>query len=639
MLQAIHDKLHGWVAYVALAGIGGSFIFWGINWTLADPNYAVKVNGREIPVNDVREAYQRQLAQLQRQSDTTLSDAQREDLKREVLDGFIHDEALQTRVESLGYRVRDEDLLKAMAQIQAFQIDGKFDMAYAIAMLKAQGRPISDVEKLLRRKLQLEQLDAAMRTTTFVTSSELKRLEGLTLQQRELAWLVVPAAHFAAEAVPDDAAITAYYEAHKSEYMTPETVDVRYVEIDLDALEKQVPVGDDALKAFYEDQKAKNPDSFGEPEQRRISQILIPATDPKDDAAAKAQAETLLKRAQAGEDFAKLAKEFSQDASSAQKGGDLGWLKRKTLAPNAESALTPIADAAFAMKVGDVSGPIKTQFGYHILKLAGIQDATVKTFEQARSDLEVEYRRNEAERRFNELQDQLADAALQNSTDIDAVAKKAGLSVVTIEHFTRGEGGGALLKQPKAIAAAFSPEVLDGQVSPIIELDKGHGIVMKVGNHRMPQQEPLAQVRDNVVAAWKKQRGEQLAVEAAAGAASRLAAGESWEAVAKGLAVPLQAARFVSRGEQNVPAEVRRVAFELPKPAADKPEYRSVPLQDGDAAVFALTAVRVDPSTTPEEQAMAQRQFAQLVAASESESYALAARADAKVVVNPKAIE
>ncbi len=638
MLQTIHDKLHGWVAYVVLGGIGASFVFWGINWTLAEPTYAAKVNGREISVNEVRETYQRQLAERQRQSEGALPDSARDEIKRQVLSDTIASEALQTRIESLGYAVRDEDLLKALAQIPAFQVGGKFDMAYAVAMLKAQGRPIGEIETMFRRKLLLDQLDAAMRATSFVTASEAKRLEALLRQQRELAWAIVPAAHFAAEAVPDDQALTAYYEAHKSDYLTPESVDVRYVEIDLGALAAKVAVNDDQLKAFYEDQKAKSPDSFGTPEQRRLSQILFTVGDAKDDAAVKAKAEAVLKRAQAGEDFAKLAKEVSQDPVSAQKGGDLGWVKRKTLAPNADSALTPIADAAFQMKVGEIAGPVKTQFGYHLLKVDGIEDASVKTFEQSKADLEVQYRRNEAERQFNDLQDQLADAALQNATDIDAVARKAGLTVVTIEHFTRSDGGGALLHSPKAIAAAFSPEVLDGQVSPIVELDKGRGVVLKVSNHQMPQQKPLSEVRDAVIAAWKKQRGEQLATEAAASAVTRLDAGESFEAVAKGLGVPLQAAHFVARGDQAVPAELRRVAFDLPKPEA-KPEFRSVPLGNGDAAVFALSAVRADPSVSPEEQAMARREFARLYASAESESYALAARADAKVVVNPKAIE
>jgi peptidyl-prolyl cis-trans isomerase D len=631
MLQKIHDKLHGWVAYVVLAAIAASFVFWGINWTLAAPDYAAKVNGREISANDVRQAYQQQLAQAQRRTGGPLSDAQRDEIKRELLDQYIGSEALLSHVQDLGYRISDAELLKAESQIAAFQVNGKFDYAHAIAVLKAQGRSIAEIEGLIKRQAQLEQLDAAMEASSFATPSEVKRLNELTHQQRELAWAVVPAARYAATATPDEAAITAYYDAHRAEYMTPETVNLRYVEINLASLAAKVSVTDAALKTYYEEQKTKAPENFSQPEQRRISHILIAVSDPKDDAAAKAKAEALLKRAEAGEDFAKLAKENSQDPGSAQKGGDLGWSERKVFVP-------PFADAAFAMKIGELRGLVKTQFGYHILKLDGIQDATTKTFEQAKSDLDAEYRRDAAEKQFNVLQDQLADAALQSSTDLDAVARKAGLQVLEIPDFSRASGGGALGDSPKVIEAAFSADALDGRVSPIVELDKGRGIVLKASDHKIPAQKPLAAVREAVITAWKSQRGEQLAAAAAADAAKRLAAGEAWDGVAKQLAAPVQAARFVGRGEASVPLDVRREAFSLPKPG-DKPEYRSVALQGGDAAVFALSAVREDPSLTPQQQAADRHEYTAQFGAADAQSYALAAKAAAKVVVNPKAIE
>jgi peptidyl-prolyl cis-trans isomerase D len=631
MLQKIHDKLHGWVAYVVLGGMAASFVLWGINWTLAAPDYAAKVNGREISASDVRQAYQQQLAQMQRRSGGPLTDVQRDAIKRELLDQYIGSEALLSHVQDLGYGISDAELLKAESKIPAFQVDGKFDYAHAIAVLKAQGRSIAEIEALIKRQTQLEQLDAAMEVSSFATPTEVKRLNELTHQQRELAWAVVPAARYAATATPDEAAITAYYDAHRADYMTPETVRLRYVELSLAALGAKVSVTDAALKTYFEEQQTKTPENFSQPEQRRISHILIQVTDPKDDAAAKAKAEALLKRAQAGEDFGKLAKENSQDPGSAQKGGDLGWSERKVFVP-------PFADAAFAMKIGEIRGPVKTQFGYHILKLDGIQDATTKTFEQAKSDLEAQYRRDAAEKQFNDLQDQLADAALQSATDLDAVARKAGLPVQEIADFSRTGGGGALGDSPKLIEAAFSADALDGRVSPIVELDKGHGIVLKVSDHKSPAQKPLAEVREAVISAWKKQRGEQLAAEAAADAAKRLNAGEAWDGVVKQLGVPLQAARFVGRGAADVPLGVRREAFGLPKPG-DKPEYRSVGLEDGDAAVLALSAVREDPSLSPQQQATDRHEYTAQFSAAEAQSYALATKATAKVVLNPKAIE
>lgn len=632
MLQTIHDKLKGWLAGVVLGAIGLVFVFWGINWTLSAPTYAAKVNGHEISGNEVRQTYQQQLAQYERQANGALDDAQRAELKKHVLDDYVNSEALVSRADELGYRVSDGELLDAMAQVPAFQVDGKFDKTHAVAVLKAQGRSVAEIEALFRRDVKLRQLDSALSESSFVTATEFKQLSALTRQQRELAWLTVPAAKYAADATPDEAALKAYYEAHKAEYMTPETVNLRYVEISLAELAKKVSVDDAQLKAYFDEQKTKTPERYTQPEQRRVRHILLQVTDPKDDAAVKAKAEAILKRADAGEDFSKLAKEFSQDPGSAQQGGDLGWSDRKVW-------VAPFADAAFSMKEGEIRGPVKTQFGYHILKLDGIQPASVKSFEQSKSDLEAEYRKTEAERLFNNAQDQLADAALQNTTDIDVVARKAGLTVHEIPDFSRAGGSGDLGKSPAVLEAAFSADVLDGRLSSIVEVEKGRGVVLRATDHKLPAQKPLDAVRTEIVAAWKKQRGTELAAAAAAEAVKRLTAGESWESEAKALGVAAQPPKFVGRAEQAVPVEIRRDAFDEPKPQG-KPIYSSVPLPSGDTAVVALSAVREDPSGDPKErEAQMRREFARSAAAGEAQAYASAARADAKVSLNPQAIE
>lgn len=630
MLQTIHDKLKGWVAGVVLGAIGLVFVFWGINWTLSAPSYAAKVNGVEISGNDVRQAYQEQLARFERQSNQQPDDAERADLKRRVLEEYVNSEALVTRADALGYRVTDQQLLAAMSQIPQLQVDGKWDLGHALAMLKAQGRPITQIEDMIRHDTKVRQLDSALDTSSFITPTEFKRLRALVREQREIAWLTIPAAKYAADATPDDAALKTYYEAHKSQYMTPETVDLRYVELSLADLAAKVKVDDAQLKAYYEEQKTKTPERFTQPEQRRVRHILFQVSDPKDDAAVKAKAEAVLKRAQSGEDFAKLAQEFSQDPGSAKNGGDLGWAERSRY-------VAPFADAAFSMKEGEIRGPVKTQFGYHILKLEGIQPATVKTFEQSKSDIEAEYRRNQAEKLFNDAQDQLADAALQNS-DIDVVARKVDLTVHDIPKFSRTDGGGDLGKSPAVLEAAFSPDALDGHLSPMVEIDKGRGVVLLATDHQMPKQKPLDEVRAEVVAAWKKQRGTELANEAAAAAVKRLAAGESWDSVAKSLALTPQPPKFISRSDPAVPVTVREDAFDEPKPAA-QPRYSSVPLSDGDAAVLALSAVREDPDDTKMQDAMLRRQLVQQAASVESQSYAAAARADAKVSLNLQALE
>jgi len=632
MLQTIHDRLKGWLAGVVLGIIGLVFVFWGINWTMSAPNYAAKVNGSEISSNEVRQAYQQQLAQYQRQSNGQIDDAQRNEIKRHVLDQYVNTEAVVTRADSLGYRVSDQDLLAEMSKIPAFQVDGKFDKAHAMAVLRSQGRSIAEIEDLFRRDVKLRQLDEALTLSSFATPSEMKRLRALAEQERQVSWFTVAPAKYIAEATASDADLQAYYDAHKAQYMTPETVDLHYVELSMAQLESKVTVDDAQLKAYYDDQKTKTPERFTQPEQRRVRHILLQVSDPKDDATVKAKAESILKRAQNGEDFSALAKEFSQDPGSAQQGGDLGWSERKAF-------VGPFADAAFGMKEGEITGPVKTQFGYHILKLDGIQPTNIKTFEQAKADLETEYRRSEAERMFNSAQDELADAALQNTTDIDVVARKAGLTVRDIPVFSRTDGGGELGKPAPVLEAAFSQDVLDGRLSPIVEIEKGRGLVLRATDHKVPQQKPLDAVRTEIVAAWKEQRGTELAAAAANDAVKRLTAGEAWEAVAKSLGATPQPPKFVERSDQAVPLEIRRGAFEAPKPEA-KPLYQRLAMTGGDSAVLELIAVREKPDADPRQiDTQLRRQLTQQSASSESQSYALAARAAAKVTLNPQVLD
>ena len=631
MLQSIHDKLKGWLAGVVLGAIGLVFVFWGINWTLSAPNYAAKVNGSEVSANEVRQAYQQQLAQAQRQTNGSVSEAQRNEIKRRVLNDYVSSEALITRADTLGYRVSDAELLEAECRIPAFQVDGKCDPAHAVAVLRAQGRSPLEIQALFARDVKLRQLNSALSLSSFATATEMKQIRALTKQQRELAWITLSADKYASQATPDDTALKSYYDAHKSEYMTPETVNLRYVEISLGALASKISVDDAQLRTYYDEQKVRTPERFTQPEQRRVSHILLPVTDPKDDAAVKAKAEGILKRAEGGEDFAKLAKEFSQDPGSSSQGGDLGWSERKVW-------VAPFADAAYAMKVDEIRGPVKTQFGYHILKLAGIQPATVKTFEQSRAELEAEYRRNEAEKLFNNAQDQLADAALQNTSDIDVVARKAGLTVLEIPIFSRTDGGGALGKARAVIDAAFSQDVLDGRLSQIVEVEKGRGVVLRVSDHKLPQQKPLESVRNELVAAWKKQRGGELAAAAAAAAVKQLTAGGSWDTVAKSLGAAVVPPKFVARSDQGVPVEIRGAAFGEAKPAG-KPIYSDTRLGNGDAAIIALSAVREEPGDPNQQDNDLRQQFAAQIASIETQSYAAGARADAKVVLNPQAID
>ena len=212
------------------------------------------------------------------------------------------------------------------------------------------------------------------------------------------------------------------------------------------------------------------------------------------------------------------------------------------------------------------------------------------------------------------------------------------MTVLEVPGFSRTDGGGVLGKVPAVIDAAFSQDVLDGRLSQIVEVAKGRGVVLRATDHKVPQQKALDAVRTDVNAAWKKQRGTELAAAAATEAAKRLSAGESWEAVAKSAGAAAVPPKFVSRADEAVPMEVRTAAFGEPKPSG-KTIYSDTRLANGDAAVIALSAVREEPGDAKLQDADMRRQFAAQIASGEAQSYAAGARADAKVILNPQAIE
>ena len=240
------------------------------------------------------------------------------------------------------------------------------------------------------RRLHLE---GGIRASNFLTAAELTRLSALEDQQREVRYFTLAAEQFAGSVKVDDAAVEAYYKAHQSQYMTPESDKLEYAELRLESLTGQQTVSDADVHAAYE--KAKS--HLLVPEKRRARHILITG---KDDAAALAQAQQVLAQVKAGKDFGELAKQYSQDPGSAKNGGDLGWAERG-------SFVAPFADALFGMQVGEVKGPVKTQYGYHIIRLDEVQAAKGKSFEEARADLEAQLRRDRATDRFGEIQEQL----------------------------------------------------------------------------------------------------------------------------------------------------------------------------------------------------------------------------------------
>jgi len=493
MLQQIRDKISGWFAWVFLGAIAVVFIFWGIRFESGPMAAAAKVNGESIPLEQVRRAWQQRQTELQQATRDELPAALVKAEQTRLLNDFIDREVLIQHATEMGYRVSDLDIARAIEAIPELQVDGKFSRDRYSALLAAQGRSEAQFEQDFRRDIQVAQLRNGIAISSFATPRELGRRLALEGETRDIDYFTIAAAPFAAQVAVSPGDVQAYYDANKTSFVTPETVSLQYVAIKAADVAATVEVTDEALHEYY-DQVA--PERYQDPERRRARHILIEAG--ADDAAARKKAEEVLAKAKAGEDFGKLASEYSDDPGSRAAGGELGWATR-------QSFVQPFADALFAMQVGEISDPVKTQFGYHVIQLEEVQPARQRSFDEVRAELEAEYRSEQAQSQFYEKSQSLADDAFAALTELESVAQKYGLALETVAVFTR-EGGGPFDGNRKVIDAVFSDEVLqERQNSPAINVTDDEVAVFRVTDYKPAAPRPLDEVRGEIEVALREQ--------------------------------------------------------------------------------------------------------------------------------------
>jgi peptidyl-prolyl cis-trans isomerase D len=641
MLQSIRDGLskQKWLAYLVVGVLALVFAAWGaygiVNLSVGGGSYAAEAGGQKVTIEAARNAWVQQLAQYQQQLGGELPPEQKLLLQDHLLESMIREALLTQRARDLGYRISEKDVIDALHHEPAFQVDGVYNPTVAKDRLQQAGIAEPDFETELRGSLQRAQLQSGIAASDFLTPMELQRARALKNEEREVRYVSLPADQFAGDPQPDDAAIQAYYKAHAAGYMLPESVNLHYAELRLDQVAAQIKPTEAQLRAAYE----KNKDRYVETEKRHARHILIPVG--KDDAAAHKQADNVFAQAKAGKDFAALAKQYSQDPGSADKGGDLGWADRNQF-------VGPFTDALFGMAIGEIRGPVKTQFGYHIIRLDEIQPGKAKSFEQVRPELEAELKRNAATDRFGEIQEQIQARLEQAGGDLDTLGKQFSLQIGDVPQFLRGAGGAPLGAAPPLQEILFGDSALPpGHIGGPVLVGEDRLVLATVKEHRKSQPKPLAEVRDSIVAAIRKDRGSKAALKAAQDAQVKLVAGASVDEVAKSLGVTAEPARFVGRNDPSIPTPLREVAFAAPRPT-DKPIYQAIPLQAGGAALVVVTKVRTETpaAATPEQQQeqakqqlMQAKQDATRHGQADTVAYVEEMRRTADVRKNPKAFE
>ena len=592
MLQNIRDNSQGWIAktiigiiVVLLALTGFDAIF----NAASNSQTAAEVNGEEISRYDLDQAMNMQRRQLAQQlgSDFDPSMLDERLLRNAALGSLIDRMLLLQSAKSADFAFSREALDQLILQTPEFQVDGVFNAARFDQVLQQMGYSRVQFRQLLEQEMLIGQLRAGISGTGFVTDQQVENFARLEMQTRDFDTLTVPARSDAIEV--SDEQVSEYYEANADRFRTPERVIVEYVELKKESFFDQVEVSDEELQALYQKQIANLA------EQRRAAHILIETGAESGDDEAKAKIDEIAARVKGGEDFAAVAKEVSQDPGSANEGGDLGFAGPGVYDPAFEEAL-------YALKEGEVSAPVRSEFGWHIIKLLGVQSPEVPSLESMRPELVRELKAQQVEQRFVEVSKQLEDSAFEAS-DLAQPAQELGLMVQTTEPFGR-DGGQGIAANRQVVQAAFSDEVLvDGANSSVIELDPDTSIALRVKEHLQPAAIPLADVRDDIV----EQLQQSLAAERAREKGEQLLADLRNGEQADGQWQTIEAA---GRSQEGVAPALLQQVFRMPRPAEQgKPSYAGVALSNGDYAVVRLNGVNEPEASLSDEEKLNFRRF------------------------------
>jgi len=668
MLQAIRDGFGRWVVAVILGLIAVSFIFWGVDpFNLVGPNFAAKVNGEEIPLEEFERNYQAEQTQFLNLYRIELDEDIRRELRAQVLERMIGQRALEQRVRERGYRASDARVVEQIMSNSLFQVGGQFSPDAYRGQLALQGLSPASFEELQRRALELRDLQNGVMLSSFVTPAEYRRYVELANQRREIAYALFSVDAFLDRVEVGDDEVAAHYEAHPDAYMTEEAVELEYVELRRSDIAEQIEVSEDELRAYYEQQRER----FRSPEERRASHILIAPESGESDDDARARAEELLARIRDGEDFAALAAEHSDDPGSAASGGDLGWIGRGSLDPAFEETL-------YSLELGEVAGPVRTDFGWHIIRFDEVREGEERTFEEVRDELLTELRNERADDIYFERANRLGDLAFDEYDSLERVAEQLGLAVKRIERFPRSGDRSAFPNSAPVVDVVFGFEPLDiGINSELIELSDEHVVVVRVVDRFEPERRPLEEVADEIRETLERERAEQLADEAAAAFAAALpetltaeflgastdasdssathdadAAAEEADGDAQSDDSP--AARLAAehggmwhgpvkilRSDANVPSEIVAAAFGLSAPAEGEYVRRDVKMAAGDRALVVLA--KVEPGNpdevTLDRRSAVQQQLLRANANGELGGYVTAVRQQADVSVPPNVLD
>jgi len=516
MLDAIRKLTQGWMAKVILAIITIPFALFGIDSYLKNAGGDVAVatiNGDKISVqefsNSIETVRNRLLSQGQKIDPLMLESPE---LKQSVLDGLISRRLVNADVKRQQFKISDEQLNQHILSMPEFQQDGKFSEDLYQKTLQQNKLTAAKFESSIRQDLTTQQARDGLARLAFVPNAVADQTLKFAFEQREVSTVEVKAADFISEVSVTPEEIKAYYDQHKDKFIVPEQVKLEFALLSAASLMGQVNVTDEEVLQFYK----SNIDKFQGDEQRQASHILIGFGEDKE--AAKAKALDVLAQVKKNPNsFEALAKKYSQDPS-AEKGGDLGSFGRGMM-------VKPFEEAAYSMKVGQISDLVETEFGYHIIKLTGIT-GQAPTFDEVKPKIKAELIFQKAQMKYAELSEEFSNTVYEQSGSLQPVADKFNLKLQTTQWMSREEGA-KYFKNDKIMTLAFSDEVLkEKRNSEAVEVAPNNLVSVRVVDYKPSAPRTFDEVQSGIEAVLKLEKALKMASDKGAAILTKLKAGE-----------------------------------------------------------------------------------------------------------------
>jgi len=632
MLLAIRERVMGIVGWILLGILGIAFSFFGLNWYFQSDarTYAVTVNDVDVSLGEHQRTYQLLRARMQSLMGEAYDPARFDEaaLKKNALEQLIREQLLLQEAEAGGFLVSKQLVAAQINAVDTFKDEGVFSKQKYEQALRLQGMSPEEFEWRLLRELTTKQITNGIVQTAQATSAELEAVYRLQGQQRRFSYLKLPLSRYQDQVQLSDEEVQQYYEAHMSEFMTPERVRVQYLELKADELEVIGDVDEEALLALYEEQSER----YRTEEERRARHILVQVAADADDeaiAVARARAEAALERLAAGESFETLAAEVSDDPGSAANGGDLGFFGKGMMVPEFESA-------AFSLGKGERSGIVRSAFGFHIIEVTDIKEEVVKSFEAVRDELIDELLASQRSDRMYDLSEELFNLAFEQPDSLEGAAQALQLEIKTSDWLTR-EGGTGIGEHAGVIAAVFTEDVLNnGNNSEPVEVADGHLVVLRVLDHEAATARPLDSVRDEVKARVIDEKARALALTQGESLLAKLKSGTPLAEIAAAESLELQESGLIDRRAVEPERALVYEAFLMPPPTAAQASVKGFALGSGDYVLLALEQVKDgDLSAMSEaERKQASRELSRIQGVTEIAALLEGLRSKSKIVIH-----